>query len=269
MRRFTTLAVAVALTGAGAGVAEANNASLRGSRAQMELQNQVAKQHGLAFYRTSAQIHAAVASGELVELPGNEDYDVAPFVGHPFAQPAARLFVERLAAQYREACGQKLVVTSAVRPSNGQPRNAHALSVHPAGMAIDLRVSDRAECRSWLEGTLMSMEAQGLLNGIRENRPPHYHVAIYPEQYMAYAEARMAEEALAAEAAAAEAARVAAAMAAAQPATFFDAADAATSSRALPLLATLAVLLAVPLGRVAVPAGRRALNNRGGRRSTD
>jgi hypothetical protein len=157
-------------------------------------QNRVAKQHDLAFYRTAEDIRAAVATGALVELRGNENYAVADFVRFPFAHPAAVLFVERLSAQYREACGQQLVVTSAVRPSNGQPSNAHALSVHPAGMALDLRVSDRASCRAWLEDALMNMERRGVLNGIRERHPPHYHIAIYPEQYLAYAAERMKHE---------------------------------------------------------------------------
>jgi hypothetical protein len=194
MRRLMTAAFALTLLGGGVTAAEAKSASLRGSRAQMLEQNQVARTHELAFYRTTEDIRAAVTRGELVALRGDENYDVADFVRHPYAHPAAVLFVERLSAQYRDACGQKLVVTSAVRPSNGQPRNAHALSVHPAGMAVDLRVSDRATCRAWLEDTLMDMERRGLLNGIREHHPPHYHVAIYPEPYMAYATEQMKHE---------------------------------------------------------------------------
>lgn len=30
----------------------------------------------------------------------------------------------------------------------------------------------------------MTMEGQGLLDGIRERNPPHYHVALFPEAYM-------------------------------------------------------------------------------------
>jgi hypothetical protein len=193
MKRLMSLTVAMSL-----GVvtsATASAPSLRGSPASMIQQNQVAKDHSLSFNRTGAQIRQAVERGELVELKGNADYSVADFVSFPFLQPEGLLFVERLAAQYREACGQKLVVTSAVRPSSAQPSNAHQLSVHPAGMAVDLRVSDRAECRSWLESSLLAMEGAGVLNGIRENRPPHYHVAVFPKQYREYAEAQMAIEA--------------------------------------------------------------------------
>lgn len=263
MGRTTLSGVVLALAlGATATVAEAENASLRGSRASMELQNRVAKDHGLSFHRTPAGIRAAVEAGELVELPGNADYDVADFVSYPYLQPAAKLFVERLSAEYRAACDQKLVVTSAVRPSNGQPRNAHALSVHPAGMAVDLRVSDRAACREWLEDALLEMEERGVLNGIREQRPPHYHVAIFPEQYLAYAAERQAEQdAVAAEVAKHEAALLAQQVTAVAATAAAESLPAPQPRSGLPLIATIAMLVVVPIGR-------RALDRRRVPRST-
>jgi hypothetical protein len=250
--RAIGLALALVVPAGMTTYADAREASLRGSPASMIQQNSVAKDHGLSFHRTASDIRAAVERGELVELEGNEDYAVANFVSHPFLQPAAKLFVERLAADYRAACGQQLVVTSAARPSSSQPRNAHQLSVHPAGMAVDLRVSDRASCRSHLEATLLELERKGVLNGIRENRPPHYHVAVYPEQYMDYvapllaaeAEARAIAEAEAAALATAEAERAAEAAAAEAAAL----AAASTGTRA-PLVATIMLLLAIPVGR--------------------
>jgi len=200
MRRILGLTLAVGVT-AWSVPAEATAASLRGSPAAMQEQNRVAKDHGLHFYSTASEIREAVARGDLDELTGNADYEVADFVSFPYLQPAVKLFVERLASQYHEACGQKLVVTSAVRPASGQPRNAHALSVHPAGMAVDLRVSDRASCRDWLESTILGLERNGVINGIREFHPPHYHIAVYPEQYLAYVAPLLEEERLAAEAA--------------------------------------------------------------------
>jgi LysM repeat protein len=107
-------------------------------------------------------------------------------VSHPVARPAVRVFVERLAAQYRAACGEKLVVTSLTRPVLEQPRNASDLSVHPAGMAVDLRVSRDRGCVRWLEKTLLSLEKQGVLDVTRERRPPHYHVALFPDPYTRY-----------------------------------------------------------------------------------
>lgn len=188
------LALALSLPGTTLEAASAGgSASLRGSPAAMLEQNRMAKDHGLSFFRTPEQIRGAADRGELVALSGSETYEVADFVDLPYAVPAVRTFVERLSAQYMEACGQKLVVTSAVRASSRQPRNAHALSVHPAGMAVDLRVSDRASCRQFLEDAILALERQGVINGIREFNPPHYHIAIYPEPYLGYVEERLAE----------------------------------------------------------------------------
>src|SRR5690606_15885759 len=130
----------------------------------------------------------------LMPLNGDENYEVANFVRYPFLQPELVLFVERLAAQYHAACGQKLVVTSGVRPTTEQPGNSHPLSVHPAGMAVDLRVSDRQACRTWIEDAFLNLEAQELINATREYNPPHYHIAVFPEQYGAFARSRIAEE---------------------------------------------------------------------------
>lgn len=159
--------------------------SLRGSRASMVRQNSIAKQHDYTFLRTSGDVNRFVDRGYLVHMPGNSNYELAN-VSFPYARPQVRTFVQRLAAQYRAACGEKLVVTSLTRPQSRQPRNASRQSVHPTGMAVDLRVSDRRSCRTWLEETLLSLERGGILDATRERRPPHYHIALYPSQYDAY-----------------------------------------------------------------------------------
>jgi LysM repeat protein len=38
----------------------------------------------------------------------------------------------------------------------------------------------------WLEKTLLSLEKQGVLDVTRERRPPHYHVALFPQPYTRY-----------------------------------------------------------------------------------
>jgi hypothetical protein len=165
----------------------ASEGSLRGSSASMSRQHDVAVEEELTFYRTPGAILAEVAAGTLAILPGNSDYRVAN-VSFAYAVPEVRLFVERLAQQYRSTCGEILVVTSLTRPKTKQPRNAHALSVHPAGMAVDLRISDRPACRKWLERTLLSLERDGVLDVTRERTPPHYHVAVFPTLYREYVE---------------------------------------------------------------------------------
>lgn len=161
--------------------------SLRGGTRSMDIQNQVARQHDFTFLRSGSQVRRFVEAGYLVPVRGNRDFDLHA-VSYPYARPEAELFIRRLASQYRRACGEKLVVTSLTRPMNGQPRNASTRSVHPTGMAIDLRRSGDARCRAWLEGVLLDLERKRVLEATRERRPPHYHIALFPNQYRGYVE---------------------------------------------------------------------------------
>lgn len=161
--------------------------TLRGSPESMARQHRVAVRQGYRFVRTPAELRRMEKAGELVRLHGNRDYALRRDVS-AVVRAETRVFVERLAAGYRAACGERLVVTSTTRPMDRQPPNAHPLSVHPAGIAVDLRVSGNARCRRWLEGRLLTMERDGILDITREERPPHYHVALFPEPYRAYLE---------------------------------------------------------------------------------
>ena len=183
------------------------SATLRGSRASMQRQNRIARAEDFSFLRTPAQVSRFAGSGYLVEVPDGEDYRV--LASWPYARPVVRDFVGILAAGYRAACGERLVVTSLTRPSGQQPGNASPLSVHPAGMAVDLRVSQRAACVDWLEAELLRLEADGRLDATREFRPPHFHVAVFPESFAELVAARAADSARLAEAEAAAAADVA------------------------------------------------------------
>lgn len=166
--------------------AHAARVELRGSPASMENQNQIAQQQGYTFIGSPAEVKEFVAKERLVRVKSNDDFRIADGVSFPYARPVVKTFVERLGAQYRNACGERLVVTSLTRPRSAQPSNAHQLSVHPAGMAVDLRISTRKACRAWLESTLLELENQELLDVTRERKPPHYHVAVFPEAYMAH-----------------------------------------------------------------------------------
>lgn len=159
--------------------------ALKGSRTAMRKQNSVAQKQDYTFLRTSSDVERFVSSGYLVPVKGTSSLKLAD-VSFPYARPAVKTFAERLASQYRSACGNKLVVTSLTRPLSRQPSNASDLSVHPAGMALDIRVSDSRECRRWLETTLVSLERKGVLEATRERRPAHYHVAVFPSAYFSY-----------------------------------------------------------------------------------
>ncbi|HMB55312.1 MAG TPA: DUF5715 family protein, partial [Thermoanaerobaculia bacterium] len=137
-------------------------------------------------------------TGELVRIPGDRNYVLKRSIRNPYGRPEVKLFLERMGSQHRAACGQSLVVTSLVRPKNRQPRNSSPFSVHPTGMAIDLRVSSNRTCRRWLERVLLSLEDRGLVEAARERYPPHYHVVLFPEPYLEYVEDKLGETAVAA-----------------------------------------------------------------------
>jgi len=155
----------------------------------MVRQNRQANQHDYTFLRTASQVSEFVRQGRLVRLAGNAHYEVAD-VSFPYARPEVKLFIERLARQYDNACREPLVVTSLTRPASRQPRNASPLSVHPTGMAADLRRSSRPACRAFLEKTLLTLEARGVLEATKERHPPHYHVSLFPAPYTRYLEGR-------------------------------------------------------------------------------
>lgn len=170
--------------------------SLRGSSTSLDIQNRQARGHDFTYLGTPTQVRRFVRSGYLVPVEANADFELHQ-VSFPYTRPENELFIRRLAAQYRSACGEKLVVTSLTRPQNMQPRNASDRSVHPTGMAIDLRRSNRRACRAWLEDVLLSLEATGVLEATRERYPPHYHVALFPRPYARYVGELVARQALA------------------------------------------------------------------------
>ena len=160
-------------------------AQLRGSVSSVVRQHQVARRNDFTFLRTSKQVKEFVKEQRLEKITSSKNVDLAN-VSFPYARPAVRLFVERLGAQYRAVTGQRLVITSLTRPISRQPRNASELSVHPAGMAVDLLIPRNAANRRWLEKTLLSLESSDVLDATRERKPAHYHIAVFPRAYSRY-----------------------------------------------------------------------------------
>jgi hypothetical protein len=87
-----------------------------------------------------------------------------------------------------------LVVTSAIRPESRQPANSVERSVHPTGMAVDLRRPE-GECLSWLRRTLLSLEGDNIIEVTEEHHPAHFHVAVYQSTYRQYVANRTHESA--------------------------------------------------------------------------
>ena len=160
----------------------ASRARLKGSTSSVVRQHQVARRNEFTFLRNSQQVREFVREQRLEKVISTRNVEVAN-VSFPYARPAVRVFVERIGAQYRAATGQRLVVTSLTRPISRQPRNASELSVHPAGMAVDLRIPKSPAARRWLERALLDLEDKVVLDVTKERTPAHYHIAVFPKQY--------------------------------------------------------------------------------------
>ena len=180
-----------------AGVAGTLDAqSLRGSPQSVDRMYNQAKEHDLKFHRTQSSVLTSTKKGALVKLSENRNYRLSG-VNYPYVLPSTRTFVQRLGEQYRGKCGDKLVVTSGARPENFQLVNAHAKSVHPTGMAVDLRKPRSEKCLKWLRETLLAVEKAGVIEATEERNPPHFHVAVFPRPYTRYVSGEKGGEALA------------------------------------------------------------------------
>lgn len=133
---------------------------------------------GLDFYETPSEVRRAIVRGELVPLRSTGNYTVHN-VRTPYVRPRTRSFVAELAVDYRRACRTPMVVTSATRPMSRKLANGSARSVHPTGIAIDLR-KPSGRCLTWLRKTLLAAERRGEIEATEERRPPHFHVAVLP-----------------------------------------------------------------------------------------
>lgn len=169
--------------------ADVHAQSLRGSQASIERMYRHAVANGIYFYKTGDGIRNAEGRGAFVRLTGNVNYTMSG-VSYPLVRPSTMTFVERLASQFRGACGERLVVTSASRPKSMRLINSADRSVHPTGIAVDLRRPRNSRCATWLRRTLLQLEDAGLVEATEERRPAHFHVAVFPEPYARYVQRR-------------------------------------------------------------------------------
>jgi hypothetical protein len=168
---------------------------LAGSPASMVHQHAIAVKEEYTFLRTPLDVQRLVSDGKLVQVTPSADLVLAG-VSFPYARPEVQAFVGRFARDYHDSTGVVLTVTSLTRPAALQPRNAHKLSVHPAGMAVDFRVPKTGAERAYLERALLSLEKQGVLDVTRERTPAHYHVAVFAAPTLAWLAARNAADAV-------------------------------------------------------------------------
>src|SRR5689334_20528392 len=145
----------------------------------------------LQFYSTSKGVYESVRDGELKLISITMDLTLDK-VSYPFVLPRTLDVLNVFAKKYHQACGERLVVTSASRPRTEQPRNASPQSVHPTGMAIDFR-KPAGNCLSYMRDELLTLEKAGILEATEEKHPVHFHVAVLQRGSFAPATRAVAE----------------------------------------------------------------------------
>ena len=153
---------------------------LKGSARSLNRQQHARAKARLNLHKTWKTARADVAQGKLLRIRESRTLELAN-VSYPYAHPKLKLLLEKLSRLYWRRCRTPLVVTSLLRPTSKQPRNASSRSVHPAGIAADLRVPPKA-CRQWLRDTLSAWERAQRVEATREYRPPHFHVVAIPHR---------------------------------------------------------------------------------------
>lgn len=170
---------------------------LGGSPSSMVRQHSMAVREEYAFLRTPLDVQRLVSEGKLVSVVSDSLVTLSG-VSFPYSRPEVQAFVTRMGRDVRDSTGGMLTITSLTRPAALQPRNAHKLSVHPAGMAVDFRVPRDPAERAFIERRLLAMEKAGLIDATRERSPAHYHVAVFAERMLAYTAGRDSVDAVAA-----------------------------------------------------------------------
>lgn len=152
----------------------ASGQSLRGSRSSVNRSYNRAVRNDLEFMKTSTGVYEAVKRGGLVTIGITGDL-LIDRVEYPFVLATTREVVYAFAGRYHASCGERLMVTSAVRPRVEQPRNASRKSVHPTGMAVDFR-RPGGRCLTFMRKELIALEKQGVVEATEERHPVHFHV---------------------------------------------------------------------------------------------
>jgi len=158
-------------------VASLGAQTLRGSRAAVDRAFHTAKRRELPFVRSRREIERRAAEGDYVRLSATRNVRLRG-VTTPYVRPLTRSFLGTFAARYQRSCGGPLVVTSAMRPTSIRLANSTVKSVHPTGMALDLRAPG-GSCRGWMRRELLAYERRGVVDATEERYPAHFHVVVY------------------------------------------------------------------------------------------
>jgi Family of unknown function (DUF5715) len=168
-------------------------ASLRGSLASLERQNDRLEAEGLERIENEADLAARIANKLLVPIPISSALTVNPDLeeNHRYCRPWTAKFLSDLARSHEAAFHSSLEVSSAVRTveyqkrlmhtnGNAAPAEGDLVSPHLTGATIDIAKKglNRAEM-AWMRKRLADLEAAGKIDVEEEFKQACFHITVY------------------------------------------------------------------------------------------
>ena len=168
-------------------------ASLRGSLASLQRQNDRLDAEGLERIENEADLAARIADKLLVPLPASSALTVNPDLeeNHRYCRPWTAKFLSDLARAHEAAFHSALEVSSAVRTveyqkrlertnGNAAPAEGDLVSPHLTGATIDIAKKglSRAEM-AWMRKQLAGLEAAGKIDVEEEFKQACFHITVY------------------------------------------------------------------------------------------
>ncbi len=151
---------------------------LGGELSSSERQLAYTKANAIPLISSNADYWELVRRGYLVSLR-HPDLEVG--AKRPHVLPTTARFIYEIAEQFRTAGCGRLRINDATRLVSERPKNGSPYSVHPAGMALDVRVINLSErCYAELNRLLHTAEAELQADVTREYKPEHFHVVVIP-----------------------------------------------------------------------------------------
>jgi hypothetical protein len=168
-------------------------ASLRGSLASLERQNDRLEAEGLERIEDEADLAARIADKLLVPIPISNALTVNPDLeeNHRYCRPWTAKFLADLAKAHDATFHRSIEVSSAVRTveyqrklmrtnGNAAPAEGDLVSPHLTGATVDIAKKglSRAEM-AWMRKQLASLESTGKIDVEEEFKQACFHITVY------------------------------------------------------------------------------------------
>lgn len=168
-----------------------------------QAQNRRADADDLSRMKDTSMIRRFAGAGLLVPVPSSRRsyYLSGISSSYRFLRPWTKLFLERIASQFRARFGARLRVTGLIRTvsyqqalarrnGNAAPASGSLRSSHLTGATIDIsKRFMKPEHVQWMRFVLHRLHQRKVIYAIEEFRQPTFHVMVH-KSYLEYVRSR-------------------------------------------------------------------------------